>query len=586
MESLLARMCIEAATESAAAVEKWRRQRRTLERMPSHLAEALLRHLLRRRLLFPSLLEVFKYSVEEIDLRGESCVDAEWMAYLGAFRYLRSIILADCNRINNSALWSITGMANLKEVDLSRCSKITDAGIRHLLSVPALEKLCISETGVTADGVAGLASLTNLFMLDLGGLPVTDSALSSLQVLKKLKHLDLWGSEISNEGAVLLKTFPSLSSLNLAWTNVTNLPSLSSLAYLNMSNCTIHSLFEGEGDKARMEKLVLSGATITKVSEAFQYVETSKLCFLDLSSSSLQSFSFLRSMNALTNLNLSDSALVDNSVEHIAYIGANLRYLNLSNTKVTSEGIGALAGHVPNLEIVLLSGTPIDDTAVSYISVMPSLKAINLSKTNVKGLIHQESDVSDDVPTFTALQNLNHLERLDLEEIHIKDAALHPLTNLGRLSYLSLQSVSLTDASLYHVSSAPKLVYLGVRDAVLTDSGLNCFIPPQTMEVLDLRGCWLLTKDALSLFSHKYPQIEIRHELVETLDKRNCQYSSPSRVTTKNSQHKHKQGKPSTSPLRSDEILLDQRLKYSREELLALQSSSATVSPSTHQGVD
>ncbi|KAL6536935.1 hypothetical protein OROHE_012519 [Orobanche hederae] len=57
MESLLVRMCIEAVTESADAVEKWRRQRRTLEPMPSHLDDALLRSLLGRRLLFPSLLE-------------------------------------------------------------------------------------------------------------------------------------------------------------------------------------------------------------------------------------------------------------------------------------------------------------------------------------------------------------------------------------------------------------------------------------------------------------------------------------------------------------------------------------------------
>lgn len=57
-----------------------------------------------------SSLRVFKYSVEEINLRGESCVDAEWMAYLGAFRYLHSLILADCHKINNSALWSITGV--------------------------------------------------------------------------------------------------------------------------------------------------------------------------------------------------------------------------------------------------------------------------------------------------------------------------------------------------------------------------------------------------------------------------------------------------------------------------------------------
>ncbi|KAK6137292.1 hypothetical protein DH2020_028964 [Rehmannia glutinosa] len=462
MESLLVRMCLEAATESADAVEKWRRQRRTLERMPSHLAEALLRYLLHRRLLFPSLLEVFKYSVEEIDLRGESCVDAEWMAYLGAFRYLHSIILADCHRINNSALWSITGMTNLKEVDLSRCSKITDAGIRHLLSVPSLEKLYISETGVTADGVAVLASLTNLLMLDLGG----SHEIATFRPL---------GSEVSNKGAVLLKMFPSLSFLNLAWTNVTNLPNLSSLACLNMSNCTIHSLFEGGGQKVCLEKVILSGATITDVSEVFQYVEASKLCLLDISNSSIQSFSFLCSMSAMIDLNLSDSALDDNSVEHIARIGANLKYLNLCNTKVSSDGIGALAGHVPNLETLLLSGTSIDDKA--------------------------EGNVLNEVPSFSVLESLSHLERLDLEEMHIKDTALCPLTKMAKLSYLSLQNVSLTDASLHLISSATKLKHLGVRDAVLTDGGLNSFIPPPALEVLDLRGCWLLTKDVLLHFA-------------------------------------------------------------------------------------
>ncbi|KAL3844482.1 hypothetical protein ACJIZ3_001885 [Penstemon smallii] len=576
MESKLVRMCIEAATESGAAVEKWRRQRRTLERMPSHLAEALLHHLLRRRLLFPSLLEVFKYSIEEIDLRGESCVDAEWMAYLGAFRYLRSMVLADCQRINNSAFWNITGMTSLTEVDLSRCSKITDAGVRHLLSVPALAKLCISETSVTANGIALLGSLTNLLVLDLGGLPVTDSALKSLKALTKLQHLDIWGSEVSNDGADLLKMYPSLSFLNLAWTYITELPILSSLTCLNMSNCTIQHLSEEKGHRPRMEKLILSGATINNVSEAFQYIETSRLDFLDLSHASLNSFCFLRSMNALTHLNLSNSSLIDNSVECIAYVGANLIYLNLSNTKITSDGIGALAGHVPNLETILLSGTAIDDTAVSYISMMPSLKVINLNSTNVKGLIHQMGNVPDVVPSFAALKDLRHLERLDLEEINVQDAALFPLASFGRLSYLSLRSVSLTDASLYHVSSVPNLIYLGFCDAVLTSAGLDCVNLPQTLEVLDMRGCWLLTIDVLIAFCQKHSQIEVKHELVDTLDKRDFRFSSPSRITTGPSKCKHK-SKLSMSPLRSDEIFLDQRLKYTREELLALQFSTSTL---------
>lgn len=73
-------------------------------------------------------------------------------------------------------------MTSLKAVDLSRCSKVTDAGIKHLLSIQTLKKLCISETGVTANGVTLLSSLTNLSMLDLGGLCINDQALCSLQV--------------------------------------------------------------------------------------------------------------------------------------------------------------------------------------------------------------------------------------------------------------------------------------------------------------------------------------------------------------------------------------------------------------------
>lgn len=66
-------------------------------------------HYLLQKLIYIFLSRVFKFCVEEIDLRGESCVDAEWMAYIGAFDHLRSLNLSDCNKINNSAIWAITG---------------------------------------------------------------------------------------------------------------------------------------------------------------------------------------------------------------------------------------------------------------------------------------------------------------------------------------------------------------------------------------------------------------------------------------------------------------------------------------------
>ncbi|XP_021277525.1 negative regulator of reactive oxygen species [Herrania umbratica] len=580
-ESELVRRCIEAACRSRESVEKWRRQRRTLERLPSHLSQSLLQNLLRSRILFPSLLEVFKYSVEEIDLRGENCVDAEWMAYLGAFRYLRSLNLADCHRINNSALWSLVGMSSLKEVDLSRCMKVTDAGIRHLISISTLEKLWISETRITANGVALLSSLKNLSVLDLGGLPVTDTVLNSLQGLTKLQFLDLWGSKISNKGALVLQRFSKLSFLNLAWTNVTILPNLSSLECLNMSNCTIDSILEDDGDKAPLVKLIFAGATFLNEAEAFLYIETRFLSLLDVSNSSLNWFCFLPDMKMLEHLDLSSSMMGDDSVELIVCIGASLKILNLSGTKVSSAGIAILAGHVPKLEFLSLSHTSIDDVALSYVSSMPSLKVIDLSNTNIKGYIHQPGTELHMDSTLAALQNLRYLESLNLEHTQVRDPDLYPLSSCNELGHLSLKCASLTDATLHHLSSLPKLTNLRVCEAVLTNSGLDTFSPPTTLRMLDLMGCWLLSEDAIASFIRKHPQVEIRHEVVQILSTEQpniSNHASPSQPPLKTSQG---QGKVPIS-----QFFVDQRLKYSREELLSLQFSPLSLKSPHDSGME
>ncbi|PWA80481.1 leucine-rich repeat (LRR) family protein [Artemisia annua] len=577
MESPLVRKCIEAATQSGEAVETWRRQRRTLERLPSHLAEALLHRLLNRRLLHPSLLEVFKYSVEKVDLRGESSVDAEWMAYLGAFKYLHSLNVSDCHRINSSALWALSGMSYLKELDLSRCNKFNDAGIKHLLSIRTIEKLCISETSVTTNGVILLSSLKRLSKLDLGGLFIHDEALASLQVLTNLQHLDLWGSDISNEGASILVKFPNLNFLTLAWTKVTVLPNVSSVKCLNMSNCTIHSLFKGEGNKARLTQIVLAGASFKDVKDAFSYFDSSCLSFLDLSNSSLRDLYFLPCVHVLEYLDLSGNLIGDDSAEYIASVGANLKSLNLSNTRVSSAGVAVLTGHVPKLEIISLDSTPTDDLALSYIGMIPSLKSVSMKGTNVRGLIQQNGRDAECTPSLTALENLKHLEKLNLEDIPLRDEAITPISNFKQLNHLSLRSTFLTDASLHHLSSV-NLITLGMQDAVLTNAGIDCFNAPSSLEVLDINGCWLLTKDAILSFLQCHPEIEIRHELVSISlsDSEDAKYHSPSQTSMRTSQ----QRRFSSSPLKPEMTnIIDQRLKYNRAELLSLRFASTLVAP-------
>ena len=94
---------------------------------------------------------------------------------------------------------SFLGMLSLKELDLSRCSRITDAGLAHIVSITHLEKLNISETKVTSKGINLLSCLVNLHSLDLGGLPCIDLAMDSLTVfpsflpsqMKALNHMIL-----------------------------------------------------------------------------------------------------------------------------------------------------------------------------------------------------------------------------------------------------------------------------------------------------------------------------------------------------------------------------------------------------------
>ena len=83
---------------------------------------------------------------------------------------------------------------------------------------------------------------------------------------------------------------------------------------------------------------------------------------------------------------ISSCMIGDDSVEMVACIGGNLKSLNLNGTRVSSVGVGILAGRVPTLEILSLSQTPIDDAAISYISMMPSLRVVDLSNTNIKGI--------------------------------------------------------------------------------------------------------------------------------------------------------------------------------------------------------
>lgn len=214
----------------------------------------------------------------------------------------------------------------------------------------------------------------------------------------------------------------------------------------------------------------------------------------------------------------------------------------------------------------------------------------------------QEEEEEEAKPSLAALKSLTALKTLSLEHPYLSDIALSPLSSLTGLTHLSLKSKSLTDSTLHHLSSLPNLVSLGFQDAVLTNLGLETFKPPSSLRTLDLRGCWLLTEAAVTGLCKKHPHIKVMHEFAlesSSLDQNKIlPRSSPPQSVLKVGRRRNNQS-PETSAavsrsfigmpfsLTSWEMWLaevksfnclifvdaDQRVKYNREDLFALQDS-------------
>jgi len=140
----------------------------------------------------------------------------------------------------------------------------------------------------------------------------------------------------------------------------------------------------------------------------------------------------------------------------------------------------------------------------------------------------------------------------------VTDASLSALSGIEALSHLSLGSTPLTDSCLDHLSSLKRLASLSIQGALLTNGSLDSFNPPMTLEVLDLRFCWLLTMEALTTFCVTHPGIKVKHDHLSmpSMDHDDPHFhanSSQKGLNTLKSKEKHRRS--GTSPLFRKEIL-------------------------------
>jgi hypothetical protein len=118
--------------------------------------------------------------------------------------HLRELVNVDrldlsFSQVTDEGMRQITGLAELYWLKLEG-TQVTDAGLQHLKGLPNLAALYLGSTQVTDTGLEHLKGLTKLRSLGLSDTQVTDDSLKHLKSMTNLESLDIENTDVTGEG--------------------------------------------------------------------------------------------------------------------------------------------------------------------------------------------------------------------------------------------------------------------------------------------------------------------------------------------------------------------------------------------------
>jgi hypothetical protein len=124
------------------------------------------------------------------------------------------------SKVTSQGLKQLAGLSRLYMLHLDG-TEVGDEGLTQLARMKGLAVLSLDETPVTDAGLAHLAKMPHLERLYLSGTKVTDAGLAHLAALSGLKELSLVNTQISDAGLIHLKGLKNLEMLKVYDTQVT-----------------------------------------------------------------------------------------------------------------------------------------------------------------------------------------------------------------------------------------------------------------------------------------------------------------------------------------------------------------------------
>jgi hypothetical protein len=155
--------------------------------------------------------------------RGSSLGDDE-LRILKHLPRVRSVQVAECERITDGGLGALVDLPYVTHLDLSRVNRfrqsawhenlppLSDACLVPVEPLKQLEALSLSGNKITDAGLQRISTLTNLRILDLDATEITDAGLVELTKLKSLEVVNLSATRVTPAGALKLQdALPTLT---------------------------------------------------------------------------------------------------------------------------------------------------------------------------------------------------------------------------------------------------------------------------------------------------------------------------------------------------------------------------------------
>lgn len=151
--------------------------------------------------------------LEELTITAAE-ISGDKMSNIATLMKLKSITLNDTN-ITDTDLAHFSKLDRMEFIELYRCRKVGDAGVKAFGGLSSLTHLNLSDTKVGDTGLEHLSRLTKLEELSLANTAITDAGLVHLSAMRKMHLLVLDGTAVNGSGLGALTKMPNMSQLQL-----------------------------------------------------------------------------------------------------------------------------------------------------------------------------------------------------------------------------------------------------------------------------------------------------------------------------------------------------------------------------------